>query len=78
MTRSLSKGVFSEIKLKSTVTKIFSRRSVILPNCLNKNFLIYNGKSFIPLLVSEEMIQHKFGEFSTTRKKPFHKSKRKK
>ncbi len=78
MTRSIWKGPFSEIKLKNTVTKIWSRRSVILPNCLNKNFLIYNGKAFIPLLVSEEMIGHKFGEFSTTRKKPIHKSKRKK
>ena len=80
MTRSLSKGPFSEIKKKNTTlktSKIWSRRSVILPNYLNKEFLIHNGKIFIPLTVSEEMIGHKFGEFSTTRKKPIHKTKKK-
>ena len=75
MTRSISKGFFSEIKPKNTQVKIWSRRSVILPNCLNKKFLIYNGKIFINVIVSEEMIGYKFGEFSTTRKKPVHKSK---
>ena len=78
MTRSVSKGPFCEIKKKRTTrTKVWSRRSVILPNCLNKEFLIHNGKIFIPLTVSEEMIGHKFGEFSTTRKKPIHKTKKK-
>jgi small subunit ribosomal protein S19 len=77
MTRSLWKGPFSEIKTKNTKTKVWSRRSVILPYYLNKNFLVYNGIIFIPLTVSEEMIGHKFGEFSTTRKKPIHKIKKK-
>ncbi len=77
MTRSLWKGPFSEIKIKNTTTKIWSRRSVILPYYLNKKFLIYNGKIFIPLTISEEMIGHKFGEFSTTRRKPIHKAKKK-
>ena len=93
MTRSLCKGPFSEqtqslIKNldktgKKTILedfkkiKIWSRRSVILPAFLNKELLIYNGKLFIPLKVSEEMIGHKYGEFATTRKKPIHKKKRK-
>ena len=77
MTRSLWKGPFSEIKIKNTITKVWSRRSVILPYYLNKNFLIYNGKIFIPLTISEEMIGHKFGEFATTRRKPIHKVKKK-
>ncbi len=77
MTRSLWKGPFSEIKTKKIVTKVWSRRSVILPYYLNKEFLIYNGKIFVSLTVSEEMIGHKFGEFSTTRKKPTHKIKKK-
>lgn len=76
MTRSLWKGPFSEIKIKNRSFKIWSRRSVILPSYLNKQFLVYNGKIFIPLTVSEEMIGHKFGEFSTTRKKPIHKKKK--
>ncbi len=85
MSRSKWKGPFSEIKKlrnfkhKSSIfkqTKIWSRRSVILPDCLNKKFLVYNGKIFNPVTVSENMIGHKFGEFSATRKKPFHKTKR--
>ncbi len=77
MTRSLYKGPFCEIKNKALLTKVWSRRSVILPFYLHKNFLVYNGKAFIPLTISEEMIGHKFGEFSTTRKKPIHKNKKK-
>jgi small subunit ribosomal protein S19 len=92
MTRSLWKGPFSEQttnsindsnKIPRKITeqfiknKIWSRRSVILPAFLNKELLIYNGKLFIPLKVSEEMIGHKYGEFASTRKKPIHKKKRK-
>lgn len=81
MTRSLWKGPFSEQKIQNNghlkKTKIWSRRSVILPFFLNKEVLIYNGKLFIPLKISEEMIGHKYGEFATTRKKPIHKKKRK-
>ena len=92
MTRSLWKGPFSEqtsnLVNESSKTfkktteqfiknKIWSRRSVILPAFLNKELLIYNGKLFIPLKVSEEMIGHKYGEFASTRKKPIHKKKRK-
>ncbi len=77
MARALWKGPFSEIKIKKTKTKVWSRRSVILPYYLNRIFLVYNGKVFIPLTISEEMIGHKFGEFSTTRRKPIHKIKKK-
>ena len=78
MTRSLWKGPFSEIDLqKNLKTKIWSRRSVVLPKFMGKDFLIYNGQRFIPLKVSEEMVGHKFGEFASTRKKSIHKKKRK-
>nr|YP_004339036.1 ribosomal protein S19 [Coccomyxa subellipsoidea C-169]ADY75478.1 ribosomal protein S19 [Coccomyxa subellipsoidea C-169] len=59
-------------------TKIWSRRSTVLPQFIGGSFLVYNGKIFIPVKVSEEMTGHKFGEFATTRKRPTHKlSKRK-
>ncbi len=77
MARALWKGPFSEIKIKKTKTKVWSRRSVILPYYLNRIFLVYNGKVFIPLTISEEMIGHKFGVFVTTRRKPIHKIKKK-
>ena len=59
-------------------TKIWSRRSMVMPHFVGRNFLIYNGKLFIPLKVSENMIGHKFGEFATTRKKTIHKLSKKK
>lgn len=74
MTRSLWKGPFCEIVFNTN--KIYSRRSLILPKFLGKTFLIYNGKIFISLKVSEDIIGHRFGEFSTTRKKPVHKKKK--
>ena len=56
-------------KSKNTkhIIKIWSRRSVILPQFVGMNFAVYNGKKFIPVLVSEGMVGHKFGEFSPTR-----------
>lgn len=54
------------------IKKIWSRRSVILPHFIERRFEIHNGKEFINLKVSEEMIGHKFGEFALTRKKPRH------
>lgn len=76
MTRSLWKGPFSEIVNKNQ--KIWSRRSVILPYLIGKHIMIHNGKSFITLKVTDEMIGHKIGEFATTRKKAIHKKKTKK
>jgi small subunit ribosomal protein S19 len=76
MTRSLWKGPFCEIREKQE--KIWSRRSVILPKLVGKQYFIYNGKIFISLKVTEDMVGHKFGEFASTRKKTFHKIKGKK
>ena len=79
MTRSIWKAPFCQVEFFTLSNhKIFSRRSVILPKFLGKHFEIHNGKTFISLRVSEEMIGHKFGEFSSTRRKPVHKKKQKK
>ena len=47
--------------------KIWSRKSTIIPDFVGISFLIYNGKKFIPITVSEDMVGHKFGEFAPTR-----------
>lgn len=81
MTRSVWKGPFSEVLHKKRTNipqRIWSRRSTILPKNIDRNFYIYNGKNFISIKISEEMVGHKFGEFATTRKKPIHKSSKKK
>ena len=49
------------------VIKIWSRRSTILPQFVGLTFGVHNGNKFIPVLVTEEMIGHKFGEFAPTR-----------
>ncbi len=78
MTRSVWKGPFVDGYLlkkadvarasgRNQVIKIWSRRSTILPQFVGLTFGVYNGKKFIPVLVTEEMIGHKFGEFSPTR-----------
>jgi len=89
MSRSLWKGPFvdSFIIQKSKIQKneqsnrkikVWSRRSMILPEFLHQSFEIHNGKQFIALQVTEEMVGHKFGEFASTRTKTFHKIKTKK
>ena len=60
--------------LSQAPIQIWSRRSVILPNCVNLIFRVHNGRDFIRLVVTEEMIGHRFGEFALTRKKPKHPS----
>ena len=60
--------------LKTTIT----RNSTILPKFLEKTFEVYNGKKFTEILVTEEMIGHKFGEFSSTRKRFAFKKKKNK
>ncbi len=86
MSRSLWKGPFydtflhtsySQKENRSKIVKIWSRRSTILPQFIDQNFQIHNGKQFIKLKVSEDMVGHKFGEFALTRKKPVHKVKTK-
>ena len=49
------------------IIKTWSRRSTILPNFVGLTFSVYNGKKFIPVLVTEEMVGKKLGEFSPTR-----------
>ena len=78
MTRSVWKGPFVEESLIKKVDKIknesnrkpiktWSRKSTILPDFVGISFLIYNGKKFIPITISEDMVGHKFGEFAPTR-----------
>ena len=78
MARSVWKGPFVDghlikkvqIHLKENNTKpikTWSRKSTIIPDFVGFSFLIYNGKKFIPITVSEDMVGHKFGEFAPTR-----------
>ena len=79
MARSLKKGAFVEESLlnkvnkmnednKKSVIKTWSRRSTIYPEFVGHTFAVHNGKDFIPVYVTEEMVGHKLGEFSQTRK----------
>ena len=78
MARSVWKGPFvdgyllkkaekSVASQRNDVVKIWSRRSTILPQFVGITFGVYNGKKFIPVSVSEDMVGHKFGEFAPTR-----------
>ena len=78
MSRSVWKGPFvdpslikkvEKLKTQSSPTpiKTWSRKSTIIPEFVGISFLIYNGKKFIPIKISEEMVGHKLGEFSPTR-----------
>jgi len=84
MSRSIWKGPFINMslikKLNSTksVLKTRARNSMLLPQFIGKSIRIYNGKKFIPILVTEDMVGHKLGEFVTTRLRVKHKEKKKK
>jgi len=78
MPRSLKKGPFIEQKLLKKVTtaqeqyskkviKTWSRRSTIVPEMVGLTLAVHNGKKFIPVFISEDMVGHKLGEFSPTR-----------
>lgn len=78
MPRSLKKGFFIDLHLAKKVTsavetnnkkpiKTWSRRSMIIPEMIGLTIAIHNGKQHIPVLVSEDMIGHKLGEFAPTR-----------
>ncbi|MBI2883739.1 MAG: 30S ribosomal protein S19 [Candidatus Methylomirabilis oxyfera] len=78
MPRSLKKGAYVEPKLlkkiesmnegrEKKIVKSWSRRSVILPEFVGHTLAIHNGKKFIPIYISENMVGHKLGEFSPTR-----------
>ena len=78
MSRSLKKGPYIDPKLAAKVAKLkaigshepiktWSRRSTISPDFVTMTFLVHNGKSFLKVYVTEEMVGHKLGEFSPTR-----------
>ena len=79
MARSLKKGAYVEASLlnkvnkmneenKKTVIKTWSRRSTIYPDFVGHTIAVHNGKDFIPVYITEEMVGHKLGEFALTRK----------
>ena len=78
MSRSLKKGAFIDSHLvkkvkesgassKKTAIKTWSRRSTIAPNFVGHTIAVHNGKTHIPVFVSENMVGHKLGEFALTR-----------
>lgn len=78
MPRSLKKGPFVDEKLMKKVMKMldsgekkiiktWSRRSTVIPDFIGFTFAVHNGKKFIPVYVTENMVGHKLGEFSPTR-----------
>ena len=78
MARSLKKGPYIHYKLekkvlanvesgKTTVIKTWSRASMISPDFVGQTIAVHNGRQFIPVFVTENMVGHKLGEFSPTR-----------
>ena len=78
MSRSIKKGPFVDDHLlkkvldaqrtgNKKVIKTWSRRSTVLPECVGLTFAVHNGKKFIPVFVTENMVGHKLGEFAATR-----------
>jgi len=89
MARSLKKGPFIHYKLqkkidamsnsgKNSVIKTWSRASMISPDFVGKTIGVHNGRQFIPVFVTENMVGHKLGEFSPTRTFRGHGGNRKK
>lgn len=78
MSRSLKKGPYTDEKLMQkiaklgpndkTVIKTWARASTITPEMVGMTFAVHNGKQHLPVFVSENMVGHKLGEFSPTRK----------
>ena len=79
MPRSLKKGPFVDQKLLAKIDvvtaagsdrkpiKTWSRQSMITPDFVGHNFAVHNGKTFVPVYVTENMVGHKLGEFAPTR-----------
>jgi small subunit ribosomal protein S19 len=78
VSRSLKKGPYVDAKLlkkietmnearDKKIIKTWSRRSIILPEFVGHTLAVHNGKKFIPIYISENMVGHKLGEFSPTR-----------
>ncbi len=88
MARSLKKGPYVFDRLlnrikknnqnnKKEVIKTWSRRSTIYPDFIGHTIAVHNGKEFIPVYITEDMVGHKLGEFSLTRKFTGHAGNRK-
>lgn len=87
MARSIKKGPFVDHHLEKKITaanksgdrkviKTWSRRSTVLPEAVGLTFAVHNGKKFVPVYVTENMIGHKFGEFAPTRQFSKHSEKK--
>ena len=79
MSRSLKKGPFADASLlkkidamnaenQKQIVKTWSRRSTIFPSFVGHTIAVHNGKEFVPVYVTEDMVGHKLGEFVATRK----------
>ena len=68
----LKKAETAQEGSSSAPIKTWSRRSTILPQFVGLTFNVYNGRKFVPVSVSEEMVGHKLGEFAPTRSFPGH------
>lgn len=78
MSRSLKKGPYTDVKLMKkvgrlrvgdkTIVKTWARASTIVPEMIGFTFGVHNGREHIPVYVTEDMVGHKLGEFSPTRK----------
>ncbi|MCL4107350.1 UNVERIFIED_CONTAM: hypothetical protein GTU68_067261 [Idotea baltica] len=88
MARSLKKGPYVFHKLldkltkakestKKTVIRTWSRSSMIIPDMVGETIAVHNGKTFIPVFITENMVGHKLGEFSPTRSFRGHSGNRK-
>lgn len=86
MSRSIKKGPFTDTHLvekvaqlnaknEKKVVRTWSRRSTILPEFVGHTLAVHNGKKFIPVYITENMVGHKLGEFSPTRTFKGHASK---
>lgn len=86
MARSIKKGVYIEEKLlkkildikkseKKDVIKTWSRRSTVIPEMVGLTLAVHNGKKFIPVFITENMVGYKLGEFAETRNYKGHTSK---
>ena len=89
MARSIKKGPYVYYKLlkkvakakesnKKVVIKTWSRSSMIIPDMVGETIAVHNGKTFVPVFVTENMVGHKLGEFSPTRSFRGHAGNRKK
>ena len=78
MARSVKKGPFVDLHLMKKidhaitkgdkkVIKTWSSRSMILPDCIGLTFAVHNGRKFVPVYITENMVGHKLGEFAPTR-----------